>query len=171
MKDGEKSIHDAESIRFMKDIIGAGKWQENVLRHGLSLNFKKEPGKYREKNNMSAVKQMEVLKDKVAEWVKEGHVEKLAEPAWCTNPMSVAAKYDPVKDETKLRPVIDLSRHVNTCVKESHVKLDNLSLAEELIEKGDYMASFDLANQFFHVRLNPTDRKYFGFALPTEDGR
>jgi hypothetical protein len=171
VKDGEKSIHDAESIRFMKDIIGAGKWQENVLRHGLSLNFKKEPGKYREKNNMSAVKQMEVLKDKVAEWVKEGHVEKLAEPAWCTNPMSVAAKYDPVKDETKLRLVIDLSRHVNTCVKESHVKLDDLSLAEELIEKGDYMALFDLANQFFHVRLNPTDRKYFGFALPTEDGR
>jgi hypothetical protein len=84
--------------------------------------------------------------------------------------MSVAAKYDPVNDETKLRPVIDLSRHVNKCVKDSHVKLDDLSLAEELIAKGDYMASFNLANQFFHVRLNPADRKFFGFALPSGEG-
>ncbi len=79
-------------------------------------------------------------------------------------------KYNPVKDETKLRPVIDLSRHVNEFVKDSHVKLDDLSLAEELIAKDDYMASFDLANQFFHVKLHPADRKFFGFALPAEDG-
>jgi hypothetical protein len=39
--------------------------------------------------------------------------------------MSVAVKYDPVKDEVKLRPVIDLSRHVNKCMKVSHVKLDD----------------------------------------------
>jgi hypothetical protein len=32
------------------------------------------------------------------------------------------------------------------------------------------MASFDLANQFFHVRLNPADKKFFGFALPGKDG-
>ncbi len=134
----------------MKEIIGAGKWQENVLRNGLSLNFKKEPRKYREKNNLSAVKQMDVLKDKVAEWVREGHVEKLAEPAWCTNP----------------------NPNPNTkCVKDSHVKLDDLSLAEELIAKGNYMASFDLANQFFHVKLNPADRKFFGFALPFGEGK
>ncbi len=60
--------------------------------------------------------------------------------------MSVAAKYDPVKDETKLRPVIDLSRHVNKCTRVSHVNMDDLSVAEELIAKDDYMASFDLAN-------------------------
>jgi hypothetical protein len=43
--------------------------------------------------------------------------------------------YDLVKDETKLRLVIDLSRHMNKCVKVSHVKLDDLSLAEDLIEQ------------------------------------
>jgi hypothetical protein len=56
-------------------------------------------------------------------------------------------------------------------VKDSHVKLDDLSLAEELIAKGDYMASFDLTNQFFHVKLNPADRKFFGFALPSGEGK
>ncbi len=43
-------------------------------------------------------------------------------------------------------------------------------LAEELIDKNDYMASFDLANQFFHVRLKQEEQKYFGFAIPAEDG-
>ena len=60
---------------------------------------------------------MDVLREKVAEWQAGGYVEQLAEPAWCCNPMSVAAKYDPVKDETKLRPVIDLSarEQMHTC--------------------------------------------------------
>jgi hypothetical protein len=31
------------------------------------------------------------------------------------------------------------------------------------------MASFDLANQCFHVRLNPADKKFFRFALPGKD--
>ncbi len=60
---------------------------------------------------------------------------KFLKPSWCTNPMSVAEKYDLVKDETKLRLVIDLSRHMNKCVKVSHIKLDDLSLAEELKEQ------------------------------------
>jgi hypothetical protein len=129
--------------------LNVGDWHESVLRQGLSLDFKEEPQQYREKNNKSALANAKVLREKVDEWHKEGHVEKLDGPAWCTNPMSVAVKYDPVKDEVKLRPVIDLSRHVNKCSKVSHVKLDDLSLAEELIDKNDYMASFDLANQFF----------------------
>jgi hypothetical protein len=84
--------------------------------------------------------------------------------------MSVAAKYDPVKDERKLRPCIDLSRHINKCTRVSHAKLDDLTLAQELISKGDYMASFDLANQFFHVKLQQADKKFFGFELPGKDG-
>jgi len=171
VKEEEKSIHDADSIRFMTEVIGAGKWQLGVMKNGLSLDLTKVPRKYREKDNASADRNMSLLKDKVAEWKQDGYVQRLAEPAWCSNPMSVAAKYDPVKEETKLRPVIDLSRHVNKCVKVSHVKLDDLSLAEELISHGDYMASFDLANQFFHVRLHPADRKFFGFMLPGNDGK
>jgi hypothetical protein len=46
-------------------VIGAGKWQMGVLSNGLSLVFKKIARKYREQNNMSAVKNMPVLKGKV----------------------------------------------------------------------------------------------------------
>jgi Reverse transcriptase (RNA-dependent DNA polymerase) len=170
LKEGHKSIHDTDSIRFSTEVIGISDWNRDVLENGLKLEFKQEVGKYREQNNQSAVQNMEVLREKVTEWMAEGHVEKITEPAWCCNPMTVAVKYDPVKDETKLRPCIDLSRHVNKLLVPGNVKMDDLSVAEELISQGDYMASFDLANQFFHVQLRPEDRKFFGFALPGKDG-
>jgi DNA-binding HxlR family transcriptional regulator len=163
VKDGQKSIHDENSIRFMREVIGMSKWHEEVLTNGLSLDLVDIPRKYREKNNVSALKNMEVLKEKVKEWEDDGFVERLDGPAWCCNPMSVAAKYDPVKDETKLRPCIDLSRHVNKHTRVSHAKLDDLTVAQELISRGDYMASFDLANQFFHVKLHQADKKVFWF--------
>jgi hypothetical protein len=166
----EKSIHDPESIRFMRDVIKAGKWQMNVLEIGLSLDLKEIPCKYAE-GNIMAVKNMRVLREKVEEWQKGGYVEKMKEPAWCCNPTSVASKYYLIKDETKLRPCLDLSRHMNKCTKVSHLKMDDLSLAGELIAKNNFMASFDLANQFFHVRLNPADKKFSGFALPGKDGQ
>ena len=68
MKEGQKSIHDADSIRFMAEVIGAGQWQLGVMKNGLSLDLTKVPRKYREKNNASADRNMTVLKDKVAEW-------------------------------------------------------------------------------------------------------
>jgi hypothetical protein len=147
----------------MREVIGMSKWHEEVLTNGLSLDLKDIPRRYREKNNVSALKNMEVLKEKVKEWEDDGYVEPLDGPAWCCNPMSVAAKYDPVKDETKLRPCIDLSWHVNKHTRVSHAKLDDLAVAQELVSRGDYMASFDLANQFFHVKLHQADKKFFGF--------
>jgi hypothetical protein len=57
---------------------------------------------------------------------------------------------------------------VNKCTRASHVKMDDLSVAEELIAKDDYMASFDLANLFFHVKLHQVDKKFFGFCTTQE---
>jgi hypothetical protein len=82
---------------------------------------------------------------------------------------TVAVKVDPVKEEPKLRPSIDLSRRVNKCTRVSHAKLDNLPVAQERISKDNYLASFDLANQFFHVCLHEADKMFFGFEVKLED--
>jgi hypothetical protein len=55
--------------------------------------------------------------------------------------------------------------HGNKMVKVIKVKLNDLATSEVLVESGDYLASFDLENQFFHVRL-ATD----WFSLSTEEG-
>jgi hypothetical protein len=108
----EKSIHVAESIRFMRDVIKAKKWQMNVLENGLSLDLKEIPRKYAEGNNMLAVKNMGVPHEKVEEWQKGGYVEKLKEPVWCCNPMSVAEKIqsDQGRDEVKVMHRLEQAR-------------------------------------------------------------
>jgi hypothetical protein len=100
---------------------------------------------------------MGMVREKVAAWIEQGYVEKLTDPAWCTNPLTVAAKYDAYKQEVKLRPCIDLSRHVNKHIKQQHDKLDGLDSVGQLIEQGDFLTLFDLENQFFHVFLRPED--------------
>jgi len=53
--DPDRSIHDDKSIRFL-EILGAGEWQSNLLRNGLTLDWDSvPPNSYFEDNNKSAL--------------------------------------------------------------------------------------------------------------------
>jgi hypothetical protein len=84
--------------------------------------------------------------------------------------MTVAVQYNATLDTTKYRPCIDLSRHVNPAIARSTVKLDDLTVAEELILPGDFMTSLDMENQYFQIRLHPSMTQYMGFMVPDPDG-
>jgi hypothetical protein len=58
-----------------------------------------------------------------------------SEPALCSNPMTVAVQHDAITDSIKYRPCIDLSHFVNAMISKSSIKLDDLSLAQELIQR------------------------------------
>jgi hypothetical protein len=164
------SIHLGESQRFMRQVLQGGEWVQRVMRQGLYPAFQQEPGRYREKNNRSALQNLSVVRSKVAEWMNQGAVMQLAELAWCTNPLSVATKRDTTTGQDKHRVVLDLSRHVNKCMEKFTVKMDDLVGMEGLRKQGDYMTVFDLENQFFHVQLAPAACRFFGFAVPDEQG-
>ena len=164
------SPHSSESVRFLSEIVGmTGKWL-NVLRDGLRLEFTQIPGSYFEHNNRSALENLPFVQRQVKEWLDAGFVDKLTQPAWCNSPLSVVQKYDAVQDVLKERLVLDLSRHANTFIPDKHVKLEDLSVSEHLLEVSDYMASFDLKNQFFHVKLHPDMYRFFGFSCTDTDG-
>lgn len=164
------SPHSADSQRFLRDVVRMeGKWL-NTLRDGLRLEFTSLPGHYREPNNKSAITNMNFVREKVSEWLTEGHVIPLSNPAWCTSPLTVVQKYDPVNDVLKERLVLDMSRHVNHFIAKKVTKLDDLSVSEHMLDINDYMTSFDMKNQFFHVKLNPDMYKFFGFAIEDEFG-
>ena len=63
-----------------------------------------------------------------------------------------------------------MSRPLNPLMKEEKCKLEDLSVAEQLVDKNDFMCTLDLKNQFFHVQLNSDYKKYFGFKLPNDSG-
>jgi len=38
------------------------------------------------------------------------------------------------------------------------------------VEPGKFLTAYDLKNQFFHIRLHESQKKFFGFAVPDEKG-
>ena len=80
-------------------------------------------------------------------------------------PLSVSEKMDYLTGEKKLCPSIDASRHLNKYLNFQKIKLENLDVSEQMMEKGDFMTAFDLTNCFFHVKMAPEHWKYLGFSI------
>jgi hypothetical protein len=99
---------------------------------------------------------MAELRSTVATWEAGGFVQRLSAPPLCVNPMTVAVQYNATTDSTKYRPCIDLSRHVNLAIEKSTVKLDDLSLVQELIEPEDYMTSWTWKTNIFRCGSDQT---------------
>jgi hypothetical protein len=157
-----RSIHDPESIAFLCDYLGAGTWHRRLLSEGLVFDWigSSPPPPYYEPNNKSALDHLPVLRETVATWLSAGFIEQVEQRPHCCNPLTVAVQYNALTDSVKYRPCIDLSRHVNHHIHHLPAKLDDLSIAQQLIHPGDFMASFDLKNQFFQVRLVPSMRRF-----------
>jgi len=166
----DRSIHDTEAIRFSAEVLRMPAYLLDILKNGYMPKFSRAVTRYTEKNNRSALDNPDFVREKIKNWLAAGFAEELSVPAYCNNPLSVAEKYDPVQDSVKLRPVLDLSRHVNEFVTEQLIQLDDLSRTEFLLEPEDFLVVFDLKNQFCHVRLHPEAKKYFGFSFENEEG-
>jgi hypothetical protein len=164
------SIHDSESIRFVTDVLKAGNWHANLLYEGLHFEWISQPSmKYSERNNKSALDNISKLRETVESWHEAGFIELCDTAPLCVNPMTVAVQYNAVTDTTKYRLCIDLSCHVNNFIGKMPAKLDEFTLAQELISPGDYMVALDLENQFCQVRLHPEMKQYLGlqYRIPT----
>ena len=167
----DRTIHDIRCRTFFTDVLGAGTWHADILRHGLSFDWiAGPPSSYCEPNNKSALSHLPQLRQTVSEWETGGFIKRLQSPAFCCKPMTVAVQHNLVTDVIKYCPCIDLSCHVNRFIKDFPVKLDDLSVVEELVSAGDFMTAFDLENQFFQVRLNPDMSKFLGFMVPDPSG-
>ena len=167
----DRTIHDVRCRTFLTDILGAGAWHTNILSNGLSFDWiAGPPTRYCEQNNKSALSHLPQLQQTVSDWETGGYIERLSGPAFCCNPMTVAVQHNLITNVTKYRPCIDLSRHVNKFIKDFPVKLDDLTVVEELVSPGDFMTALDLENQFFQVRLHPSMRDFLGFMVPDING-
>ena len=111
----------------MREVVKARSWQLNIMENGFIPDFISLPPKYDEKNNKSAVKNMEVVREKVAVWLKEGHVEKLPVKATCNSPQTVSDKLEVDTGKVKKRVCLDLSRHVNKFLEKHPTNFEDLA--------------------------------------------
>ncbi len=73
-----------------------------------------------------------------------------------------------LRSTRKKRVVLDTRRHLKRFVVKQTVQ--DLAATAAMVERNDFSCIFDQENQFFHVKLDPEARKYFGFALQNEKG-
>ena len=85
------SLHSPDSINFYKS-IGANSRILNILKTGYRIPFEKLPNEFWLKNNQSAVKNMDFVREKVASWSKNGFVRKLKSRPKYVSPLSVDCK-------------------------------------------------------------------------------
>ena len=61
-----------------------------------------------------------------------------------------------------LRPVINL-KSLNKFVVKRHFKMETISVARELINSNDYLASVDLSDAYFSIPIQESYRKFLRF--------
>jgi hypothetical protein len=112
---------------------------------------------------------MAFVRTELKKLVESGRVLKVEEQPFCCNPMTVASKILP-DGSTKLRLVIDLSRHVNPGIQETKFRMPTMQDVVEDTFEGEWMAVFDLEAAYHNVRLHPDSYCLVGFMIPSEDG-
>ena len=163
VKVGKFSIHSQESIEFMKN-LGPDEYVLQIMQEGLKLDFDEIPPPYWEPNNASCLNNLSTAQSKVNKWLEQGIVYRVSSRPYCCSPLTVSAKTDYLTGEVKLRPCLDLSRHVNKYITAPPLRLEDLEIAEKLLEPGCWQASWDLASAYLHILVASEYQKYLGFS-------
>ncbi|KAK3895260.1 hypothetical protein Pcinc_001010 [Petrolisthes cinctipes] len=73
----------------------------------------------------------------------------------------------PKKDQGKTRLVMDLSK-LNKFVKTLHFRMVSVAQVRTVLRKGDWLASLDLKDAYWHVLIHPRFRRFLAFQVGTE---
>jgi hypothetical protein len=151
-------------------VLEAPQWILKVIKEGYEIPFKSLPGEYYERNNRSARRNMQIVRQIVSEMIMKGIVEVTKEKPFVFSPLGLVSKIQE-DGSTKHRLVFDASRHVNKFIQIPHVRLNHLEKALEMTKENDYQAIFDLTNAYYHIKINPAQQKYLGAAFEDEEGK
>ena len=102
------------------------------------------PPRYEERNNMSYRKERLWANEVVCKLERAKLVRKVKnKELWCVNPLMVASS-----SKGKKRLCLDLSRWVNQVIKALKFRIESTLAALQVIEKDDYLFSFDLKSAY-----------------------
>ena len=95
---------------------------------------------------------MRKFKSVISEWESKDICEKVYFKPKCVNPLTMVVQTNPVTQEIKYRPVIDMSRPVNKYMIVPSCKLQDLNISEPWLEQDMFQTSLDLTSMFHHVK-------------------
>ena len=120
------------------------------------------PPPSQERNNASARNHPEFVASAIQELLADGRIKEVSQKPHTINPLTVV-------EGRKLRLVLDL-RNVNPYVLRTKFRYEDLKVVSDILQKGDYMASFDLRSGYHHIFIHEDFQQYLGFAWTFPDG-
>ena len=159
------NIHRPEFRNFWESELETSDLVLSTIRNGYSLPFRVLPPPSHEGNNASAKKDMEFVRAEVFRLEKLGCIERVDKKPVVVLPLSsIFSK--------KKRLVVDASRALNPYLLDQPVKLMDLRDVPILLKPTQWMSVDDLDSGYWHLAINPADRKYLGIQISDkESGR
>ena len=145
-------------LPFWKEEVKAGATILSVIEHGYVLPLKSEPTTYRCSNHPTAIRNAEFVLASVSDLLTTGCVVEVQEAPHICSPLSVVEN-----SSGKRRLVVNL-RHLNRFLWKQKFKYEDLRVAMLLLEKNDFLFSFDLKSGYHHVDIASEHWKYLGFS-------
>ena len=146
-----------ERINFWRKELEAPEFVLSVIENGYVLPLKSLPVKFAQCNHSSALNNVSFVDQSVSELFKSGAIREVATLPHICSPLSVVEN-----SKGKKRLVINL-RHLNKYLWKEKFKYEDLRIAMLLMEKGDFLFSFDLKSGYHHIDIAEAHQKFLGF--------
>ena len=145
-----------EHISFWKEELVAPQSVLSIIESGYVLQLKSEPPVRSQKNQPSAYFRSEFVQTSIEELLVGGCIKQIELKPHICSPLSVVEN-----SSGKLRLVVNL-RYLNKYLWKQKFKYEDLRTAMLLLERNDYMFSFDLKSGYHHVDVAEAHQRFLG---------
>lgn len=143
--------------------IKANQWVISIIRDGYALPFLDLPPKKEIENHKSVLYEKCFVSEQIRELLLTGCVIEASR-----SDIHVVSHLGVVKNTVK-RLILDL-RYVNSFLRVSKFKYEDIRTVRDLFKLGDWFFKFDYKSGYHHVDILPSHQKFLGFSW-IMDGR
>ncbi len=150
-------------ISAWKVIPGISRWLLNVIERGYTLQFRRRPPRFNGVvQSLTSPRNAQALRQEIGCLLEKGAVERV--PPHELESGFYSRYFVVPKRDGGLRPILDL-RPINRALCERPFRMLTLKQILAQIRPGDWFASVDLKDAYFHIQIAPHHRRFLRFAF------
>ncbi len=153
----------SQFISAWEVIPGISRWLLNVIERGYTLQFRRRPPRFNGVvQSLTSPRNAQALRQEIGCLLKKGAVERV--PPHELESGFYSRYFVVPKRDGGLRPILDL-RPINRALCERPFRMLTLKQILAQIRPGDWFASVDLKDAYFHIQIAPHHRRFLRFAF------
>ncbi len=150
-------------ISAWKVIPGISRWLLNMIERGYTLQFRRRPSRFNGVvQSLTSPRNAQALRQEIGCLLEKGAVERV--PPHELESGFYSRYFVVPKRDGGLRPILDL-RPINRALCERPFRMLTLKQILAQIRPGDWFASVDLKDAYFHIQIAPHHRRFLRFAF------